>query len=205
MDVNCFRCGRYGHYANECYAKTFAHGKRLLHEHEEEWITTKRKQYPFTKHSTRSGVYAVKLNDGKIYVGKSQDIDLRIAQHAQSKGSLTEIPIITKPIVNDFESWERNETLAQMKRHGIEKVRGWMYTSDVLTKSDITSIQEQMREKYDLCRICGKSGHFASDCKLDQNYSLEKEEDFSSDASNESEDELYSSELSEESSCESEL
>ena len=116
-----------------------------------------------------------------IYVGKSNDIDQRIAQHEHSKGFLVELPTITEPLHNDHESWERNETLAQMNKHGIEKVRGWMYTTKILTKSNVKSIQEQLCEKFDLCRVCGLPGHFASDCKEYSEEPSSSDESYDSD------------------------
>jgi GIY-YIG catalytic domain/Zinc knuckle len=185
MEGKCFRCGRYGHYVNECFAKTSHDGKRLRDEYD--FVPRKRQAT-----NKRSGVYVIRQSDGKIYVGKSNDIDARIAQHAECRGAVTELPTICKPISNDFESWERNETLAQMNQHGIENVRGWMYTSNVLTTSDIKSIQEQMREKYDLCRICGDVGHFASDCKYASGEPCGQDHDSSEEeSSSESSDESF--------------
>ena len=113
----------------------------------------------------------IKYQDGNIYVGKSNDIDARIRQHAARAVKCTSewqsTPREVKPItlaMEDHESWERNETLELMSRHGVEKVRGWMYTTQELSQDTIESIDAQLCEKYDLCRACGMKGHFASAC-----------------------------------------
>lgn len=186
MPLRCFRCGRTSHFANECFARSTVDGQPLgSYRHT-------KKQEQGTK---RCGVYVLQWPDGRIYVGKSQDIDRRIRQHADEKGvQPRELPTLTQPIMSDLESWERNETLEQMQRHGTERVRGWMYTSAELSEEQLDSIDSQIAEKYDLCRLCGRSGHFANQCSsTGNNESLdhESEHDGSDDDSEESGQEEY--------------
>lgn len=154
MPFRCTRCGRASHTASNCFARSTIDGQPLL-----------RSIGHVESHRKRVGVYVLQWPDGNIYVGKSQDIDTRIQQHTREKGARPqELPTMTPAILNDLESWERNETLEQMRRHGVEKVRGWMYTSVNLSQDQIDSIDSQLAEKYDLCRVCGQMGHFASRC-----------------------------------------
>ena len=109
--------------------------------------------------------------NGMLYVGKSSDIDKRIGEHASGTVACTsswgiprEVPTLTPRIDVDNESWERNETLEQMQRNGIDKVRGWMYTTQELTDEAEEGIVSQLCEKYDCCRLCGSGGHFVSAC-----------------------------------------
>jgi predicted GIY-YIG superfamily endonuclease len=164
--VTCFRCGRDGHYSPECDAQ----------EDEEAFKPKKRARVASPpKSRARSGVYVLRYPDGHVYVGKAQDIDARIQQHRAKKVSCTsmrrgapeEVAPLTARLGDDHEAWERNETLAQMLAHGTERVRGWMYTAPVLTDEMEDSIQAQLCEKYDLCRRCGQSGHFAAQCTAD--------------------------------------
>jgi hypothetical protein len=150
--LTCLRCGRRGHEVWECFAsapaRPIASGRAL----------------------TPSGVYVLRDGDGRMYVGKSGNIPRRIEQHLGGEGTQflgAEIkrvtPYTTGPS-SDLESWERNETLARMRKHGIAKVRGWMFTSITLTKEQAEDAFRQICEKYDLCRRCGRSGHFATQC-----------------------------------------
>jgi predicted GIY-YIG superfamily endonuclease len=158
--ITCFRCGRDGHLSTECYAVKPQANKKA------------RVASPPKESRTRSGVYVLRYPDGHVYVGKAQDIDARIQQHrakqvsctSMRRGAPEEVAPLTARMGDDHEAWERNETLAQMRAHGTERVRGWMYTAPVLTDEMEDSIQAQLCEKYDLCRRCGQSGHFAAQC-----------------------------------------
>jgi len=134
--------------------------------------------------------------DGHVYVGKSHDIDARVAQHKAGVVSTTsrwrgipkEIAPLTSAPGNDWESFERNETLAQMLKHGIEKVRGWMYTAPKLTENEEDAIKSQLCEKYDLCRKCGQAGHFAAQCRARPKQREEDDEDEDDDEEDEDHD-----------------
>ena len=76
---------------------------------------------------------------GRYYVGKSVDIDARIAQHraaAAAAGRPTgfvELPPESTGSVDDLEAWERAETLHRMRAHGLGRVRGWRFSARELT------------------------------------------------------------------------
>jgi len=116
------------------------------------------------------GVYVLQRQDGGFYVGKSCNIKERMRQHAEgsgascAKGSVRRVPPLT-PACDDLEAWERAEVLARMRKHGIGKVRGWMYTSQELSEGQREHAFSQVCEKYDLCRRCGHGGHFAARCQ----------------------------------------
>lgn len=120
----------------------------------------------------REGVYVLKTKDNFYYVGKSNDIDSRIAEHAQGvgasclagRGVWEEIIPFTPNQGSDHESWERSETLHRMMMHGIDNVRGWMFTSPSLTETERNAAFRQICEKFDLCRRCGRRDHFADAC-----------------------------------------
>jgi hypothetical protein len=121
----------------------------------------------------KDGVYVLQHSD-RFYVGKSADIAKRIREHKAGRGAVccpissVRVKPITPPVVcletQDWESWERNETLTRMYEFGIDKVRGWMFTSRDLSKAEKDHAFRQVCEKFDLCRRCGAATHFASDC-----------------------------------------
>ena len=203
----CFRCGREGHYANTCYAKTNVRGKALSsskdseadsgssdgvsdydHEDDSGEEESGPRYQPYKKRrqvsgsaarpskarpAGRAGVYVLRTASGMYYVGKSADIDSRIKQHRSGVGAMClngeefqVMPrLLTSGSVSDLESWERNETLQRMRANGIDNVRGWMYTSSgPLSDDERQDVFRQICEKFDLCRRCGREGHFAHSC-----------------------------------------
>jgi hypothetical protein len=63
-----------------------------------------------------------------------------------------------------MESWERNEVLTRMHQFGIDNVRGWMYTFKTMPIEQKVSAFDQICEKFDFCRKCGRNSHFIRDC-----------------------------------------
>lgn len=118
------------------------------------------------------GVYVLELNNGKeYYIGKSMNILERIKQHQTgekgsefTKGKSIKRLMPLTPYLEDFESWERAETLKWMYLKGVSGVRGWMYTTGKLNKEQRNHAFEQICEKNDLCRKCGLTGHFVKEC-----------------------------------------
>ena len=121
----------------------------------------------------RSGVYVLRLEGGRYYVGSSSDIALRVAAHRAGTGAaftrrygvVEEVEPRTER-TPDVESWERAETLARMREHGFESVRGWLYTTVRRSASQRAGIREQTRERFGQCRRCGESGHYIASCAL---------------------------------------
>ena len=118
------------------------------------------------------GVYTLKLQDDKYYVGKSDDIDKRIWIHSNDCGSVwTKNHKVIKRIPNITEDrgklGELIETLESIKLYGIDNVRGSMFTKIYLSESDKIKAAELYCEMYDLCRKCGSANHFITRCNND--------------------------------------
>jgi hypothetical protein len=123
--------------------------------------------FPQISHQ-QAGVYVLKnTQTGVNYVGKSENIANRLLQHESENNVAVLIRegTITVGSVNDLESWERNEVLTRMYRHGMESVRGWKYTrKGPLTMEENISARNDIMEKFDLCRRCGHNNHFVDRC-----------------------------------------
>jgi len=42
---------------------------------------------------------------------------------------------------------------------------GWRYCSSKLSEEERRDIEINMREMFDLCRKCGRVGHFSTECR----------------------------------------
>lgn len=135
-------------------------------------------KHPPNNNPQKGGIYVL-YGKGYYYVGKAlHNVAARVAQHRHDnngatfckkvmKGRFERVPLlVSQGSLDDLESWERNETLHRMRAHGIERVRGWMFTSVRLTPKQRMDAFRQICEKFDLCRKCGSGAHFASDCAL---------------------------------------
>jgi hypothetical protein len=120
--------------------------------------------------SKKSGVYSLEDTSGRMYVGKSADVERRVEAHRSGDGTqfvgrdFRVAPNYTDGPRDDLESWERNETLTRIYKHGVERVRGWMFVSLDLTEQQRRDAFAQVCEKFDLCRRCGRNSHFADQC-----------------------------------------
>lgn len=116
-------------------------------------------------------VYVLLLENNKFYVGESINKKKRIQSHEGGRGSawtrqnkvVNDIP----PITNKQESfWELKETLERFRLHGIDNVRGSMFTSTYpLKQYDKIMAAQLYCELKGLCRKCGGEGHFIGNCK----------------------------------------
>ena len=131
---------------------------------------------PFPKPRPKTGeteVYVLELEQGRVYVGSSKDVERRIAQHVAGAGSA--YTRVYKPtgvrlprlgnVGGEGDAAERDETLRYMMLRGIPYVRGWKFSQVVMSPDEFDEAEANIRELFDLCRKCGYKGHFMTQCR----------------------------------------
>ena len=121
--------------------------------------------------------YVLQLQEGKWYVGKTNDPFNRLMQHVNENGSAWTrkyAPLQVhevKPHASRFD--EDNKTLEYMETYGIDNVRGGCYVQVVLPPEQRREIQRKIASVKDACFNCGESGHTVANCPND----VEEEEE----------------------------
>jgi len=116
----------------------------------------------------KTNIYVLKLQGGKYYVGKSQDVIGRYQQHMNGEGSswtkkYKPISLVeSKDGVSPFE--EDKVVKEYMAKYGIESVRGGSYVTEELSDFRIDALKMEIWGAKDLCTQCGRKGHWIKDC-----------------------------------------
>ena len=121
-------------------------------------------------------IYILGLEHGKYYVGKTNNPQFRLDIHFNANGSAWtkkyKPRFIVEIIPNCDDYDEDKHTIKCMEKHGINNVRGGSFCEIKLSDTNIATLKQMIAGVTDKCYICGKSDHFAKNCK---NGSLKKE------------------------------
>lgn len=113
-------------------------------------------------------IYVLQCEKNKYYVGKTHDVMRRYEEHCSGKGSswtnkYKPVKLLEcKAMITQHD--ENNITKDYMKKHGIEHVRGGIFTQVILPEDVVSVLQREFQGTMDICYKCNLAGHFATRC-----------------------------------------
>jgi predicted GIY-YIG superfamily endonuclease len=114
-------------------------------------------------------IYALKLEQDKYYVGKTNNPNVRVNQHDEGIGSAwtkkykpVELLFI-KESTSIFD--EDKYTKELMVKYKIENVRGGSYVTEKLEPQQINLLKREIWASSNCCNRCGSNKHFINQCK----------------------------------------
>ena len=113
-------------------------------------------------------IYILELENNKFYIGKTNNLNIRLDQHYNLNGSewtkkhksLRLFELI--PNCDDLD--EDKYTLKYMKKYGIENVRGGSFCQVNLNDDTMNTIKKMITGYNNACYICNENGHYAINC-----------------------------------------
>jgi len=113
-------------------------------------------------------IYILKLKQGKYYIGKTTNPNIRIGNHFKSCGSTWTKryrPVKVEKLIKTKDHFDEDKwTLKYMDKKGVNNVRGGSFCQMKLTPDVESTILRMLNGSKDRCFKCGSTEHFVKDC-----------------------------------------
>ena len=113
-------------------------------------------------------IYILQLEQGKYYIGKTNNPQFRIESHFNFNGSAWTKkykPTKVLELIPDCDEYDEDKyTRKYMDKYGINNVRGGSFCEIKLNENNIATLNQMSNGTNNRCFVCGSEEHFAKDC-----------------------------------------
>jgi hypothetical protein len=148
---------------------------------------------------SQTNIYILRLESGKYYIGKTNNLQQRKKEHLNGTASAWTRkykPISVEKIIPNASSFDEDKyTKIYMNKYGIHNVRGGSYVQINLDENQKKTLTREIRGATDKCIQCGRTGHFIKNCYAKTDVSgntledEEEEEEYEEDEDEEGDEE----------------
>jgi hypothetical protein len=115
-----------------------------------------------------TNIYILRLEGGRYYVGKSDNVMNRYQQHLNGNGSAWTRkykPVSLVKTIENASPFEEDRYVKEyMNIFGIQNVRGGSYVELELSEFHMEALKMEIWAARDNCTQCGRPGHFVKNC-----------------------------------------
>jgi predicted GIY-YIG superfamily endonuclease len=118
---------------------------------------------------SKTNIYILRLEGGRYYIGKSNNVIGRYQEHMNGSGSAWTrkySPVALERTIENASPFDEDKyTKEYMSKYGIDKVRGGSYVEIELSDFHVEALKMEIWGAKDLCTQCGRKGHWVKDCR----------------------------------------